>query len=143
MLQVLTKNTSNSNSFHLRRQSNVGTESGISVPAEDILDENQAKRALRCVICDHIISFQEAACARAGSHEHLQVNPQGDTFAFGCFALAPGVVETSPPTAEFSWFLGYQWQVIACGNCQAHLGWRFSQLQDHFYGLLFEMIFAD
>ena len=146
MLQVLTKNTGNFNSFYLRRQRGPDAGGSLATPVSSILDEKgekRVKRALHCVICDHIISFQEALCERAGSHEHLQTNPQGLTFAFGCFAEAPGVVETSLPTQAFSWFLGYEWQVIACASCLEHMGWRFSQPQDHFYGLLFEKIFPD
>lgn len=142
MLQVLTKNTGNINCYLFRRQSSPDAETGLTVPENEILDEKSIKRALRCVTCDYIISFQEAHCERAGSHEHLQVNPHGATFAFGCFAIAPGVTAASPPTQEFSWFPGYEWQVIVCTNCRGHIGWLFSQPQDHFYGLLFEKIFS-
>lgn len=45
------------------------------------------------------------------------------------------------PTLEFSWFPGYTWQLALCGQCNAHLGWKFVAGPDSnlmprkFYGL--------
>lgn len=38
-------------------------------------------------------------------------------------------------SAEFTWFPGYQWQIVLCTVCRSHLGWLFSADQA-FFGLI-------
>jgi len=140
MLQVLTKNTVNFNSYLFRRPSRPGDEVSREAPQTGLEDDETQRQPLRCAACGHLISYVEARCTRAGSHEHMQVNPHGITFVFGCFTDAPGVIGVGQPLTEFSWFAGHEWQIVVCENCQIHLGWRFSQPQDDFFGLLLNML---
>ncbi|XP_052744823.1 protein cereblon isoform X2 [Bicyclus anynana] len=44
------------------------------------------------------------------------------------------------PSAEYSWFPGYEWTVAVCAMCHAHVGWRFEACRrnlrpQQFYGL--------
>jgi len=51
-----------------------------------------------------------------------------------------GVMAQGHPSAEYSWFPGYTWQIINCADCWSHLGWEFCATRDDlrpriFYGL--------
>ncbi|KAL5283335.1 CRBN family protein [Megaselia abdita] len=46
------------------------------------------------------------------------------------------------PNGEFSWFPGYDWQILSCTSCHSHLGWKFTIGKDnpklrpkHFFGI--------
>ena len=46
-----------------------------------------------------------------------------------------------PKQAADSWFVGYQWSILVCGNCMEgealHLGWKFTAANgDAFYALI-------
>ena len=60
-----------------------------------------------------------------GAHHHAKVNPGGYLFEIACYRPVPGIVAVGRPSAEFSWFDGYRWQLALCGGCGAHLGWYF------------------
>lgn len=32
-------------------------------------------------------------------------------------------------TTEFSWFPGYSWRYVHCGQCNNHLGWKYFSLK--------------
>ena len=98
------------------------------------------ERVLRCVGCGHVITRPVSRTTVYGEHEHVRTNPFGLTFRLGCFAEAPGCVLTGPPTSGDTWFAGYRWRVAVCGNCQQHIGWRFSGSGPTFYGLVLEYL---
>lgn len=52
-------------------------------------------------------------------------NPSGHTHDVALFTSASGVKFTSDPTRGASYFPPYQWRVVTCGSCGAHVGWRF------------------
>jgi hypothetical protein len=105
-----------------------GSQSGHS-PAE--LED----RGICCVVCGTEVTRQQQAMAVNGRHEHAFFNPAGVAFEIRCFRQAPGTVPQGEPTAEFTWFAGYHWQVALCSVCHAHLGWRFTN-EGAFYGLI-------
>jgi len=94
------------------------------------------ERALRCAACDHIISHDDYRIEMGGAHEHTFVNPHGFVHHIGCFALAPGCIHLGTTETAFSWFPGWTWQVAACGNCRAHLGWLYRNAGEQFHGLI-------
>jgi len=40
--------------------------------------------------------------------------------------------------ADFTWFAGYAWRIVACGGCRSHLGWIYEGEDEPktFFGLL-------
>lgn len=54
-------------------------------------------------------------------------NPSGVAFDLVTVAEAPGGVGAAhAPTAEATWFPGFEWQVLLCSSCGRHVGWRFT-----------------
>ena len=94
------------------------------------------QRALVCVRCGAYVTHPEARISVSGRHTHEFTNPYGVAFLIGCFMDAPGIAEQGEGTDFWSWFPGYWWQIGLCGGCQWHLGWRFSNGSDVFYGLM-------
>lgn len=44
-------------------------------------------------------------------------------------SIVPGAcLLQGPPTAQDSWFPGYAWTIAYCSGCYAHLGWRFTTI---------------
>jgi hypothetical protein len=70
-----------------------------------------------------------------GRHLHAFFNPAGIAFEIRCFRQAPGAAPQGEPSAEFTWFSGYRWQIALCTTCQSHLGWLFTN-GSVFYGLI-------
>ncbi len=64
----------------------------------------------------------------------------GIVFHIGCFGDAPGCRTTGVPTSEFTWFGGFAWSLALCGNCNAHLGWRYQGAQVSFFGLILDRL---
>jgi hypothetical protein len=97
-----------------------------------------------CAACGHVITNTKWKTARGndhgdgvdGGHEHVFFNPAGVVFRVICFAEAPGVGGHGTPSDEFTWFKGYRWQVAHCLGCNEHLGWRFGNAGDVFFGLI-------
>ena len=68
------------------------------------------------------------------------VNPGGYTFTVTTALRCSNLMIVSRPSPEFSWFEGYCWEIIVCGKCGNHVGWRFSTNDQSrkpkaFYGL--------
>jgi len=79
------------------------------------------------------------------SHDHRFTNPYGFLFHIGCFSQALGCNIAGTPEAADSWFMGYQWRIASCSECQRHLGWYFDRIEpgaenDFFYGLILDRI---
>lgn len=92
--------------------------------------------ALRCVVCEHVITDAAYRVERGGAHEHTFVNPHGIAHHIGCFVAAPGCGHNGPTQTAFSWFPGWSWQVAVCGRCNTHLGWIFRCAGEQFHGLI-------
>ena len=93
-------------------------------------------RVLACAACQAGITTASARIEVGGSHEHHFTNPDGYQFHIGCFSRAPGCKGSGEPSAEFTWFPGYSWQVEGCARCGAFLGWRYRSGEHRFHGLI-------
>ncbi len=68
-------------------------------------------------------------------------NPLGETCEIITFLDARGLEGAEFSTEEHTWFEGYAWRPVCCGNCRRHLGWRYEAAAGGldpaaFYGLL-------
>jgi hypothetical protein len=96
---------------------------------------------LICAACSHPITTTGARIEMLGMHVHECVNPHGHHFRIGCFAAAPGALPVSNSSAEWSWFPGYRWQVVACASCREHVGWLYTRAEDaRFHGLILDAL---
>lgn len=99
--------------------------------------EDATPRFLLCKACRRKIVPEASRVEVQGRHVHVFCNPYGLVFEIGCFAEAQGCAAYGPPTSDFSWFPGYEWQVALCRGCQAHLGWRYMGIRGgEFHGLI-------
>jgi hypothetical protein len=99
---------------------------------------------LYCLTCQQKITNEKYKIQMRGKGEHTLFNPQGMLFHIGCFQEAQGCGVTGTPSAEFSWFPGYHWQIAYCSNCHGHLGWLFTQSsQAYFFGLILTRLKGD
>ena len=103
-------------------------------------DQPRTQRVLVCVRCGARITYHEARISVSGQHAHEFTNPYGIAFLIGCFREAPGVATQGEATDFWSWFSDYCWQIGLCGGCQWHLGWRFANGADAFYGLMLDRL---
>ena len=93
-----------------------------------------------CANCRNPVTHRDQRIAVSGNHAHTCRNPHGFVFCIGCFREAPGCTAEAAATAEHSWFAGYQWSIVYCGQCDWHLGWQFSASADRFYGLILDRL---
>ena len=100
------------------------------------------KDKLFCKACGHWITSGDWKISIKDGHEHTVFNPAGVLFNIGCFRDAPGCIETGQPSANFTWFPNYKWQVSLCEGCGKHLGWFFTGIGSVpvFYGLILNRI---
>lgn len=106
--------------------------------AEETFDE---QTYLLCRQCLAMITTNAERISAGGSHEHAFANPHGIVFEIGCFRNAWGCAAAGSPTDEFTWFAGYFWQVVVCGSCLTHMGWRFTSPDAAgFYGLILDRL---
>jgi len=105
------------------------------------LDETRERSPwLLCAACEQRITDNAARIPIHDQHEHTVSNPHGFVFRIGCFDSAPGVVEDGEPSIYWSWFPGYRWQIVVCQQCRWHLGWRFDNDGDTFFGLVLDRL---
>jgi len=97
--------------------------------------EQPIDQAIRCAVCSAVITHHNQALQINNRHEHTFFNPAGITFELRCFRQAPGGSPHGEPSAEFTWFPGYRWQIVLCATCRTHLGWLFTGTQS-FFGLI-------
>ena len=114
--------------------------------ALQLLNDCISNNELRCLNC-HVHGIETPFCSskqvftmddNGVSTNH--VNPGGYTFTVTTVLTAINVFVSTPPSAEFSWFEGYTWEILHCSVCGNHIGWRFKAIdQDlnpkQFYGL--------
>lgn len=96
-------------------------------------------RSLRCRRCNTPIASDRARIEQNGAHQHTFANLSGVIFRIGCFGHAANIHTVGVPSSEFSWFSGYQWQIVCCTGCGTHLGWAFIGT-DHFYALILDRL---
>ena len=114
---------------------------------QDLLEreEEEARDFIYCGTCSTVIGKNGDRIEVNGSHDHRFTNPYGYLFHIGCFSEALGCSIAGTPEAADSWFMGFQWRIAACGECQRHLGWYFDRVapgaeSEFFYGLILERI---
>jgi hypothetical protein len=91
-------------------------------PETDLKEDD----ALYCAACGHLATRGRWRIAVNGDHAHTLANPAGLIFRVDCYKEAPGARAVGPPTDEFTWFRGYDWQVALCADCEVQLGWQFT-----------------
>ena len=102
--------------------------------------EPESHKHFICRQCGHTITAEKWQIQVKESHEHLQCNPFGITFIFGCFSHAPGCSLHGVAQDAYSWFPGFFWQIACCEACGEHLGWSFRAEQEHFFGIILQRI---
>ena len=93
-----------------------------------------------CGFCNHHITDPTKQITVNDSFRHVFANPHGIVFEIGCFSGARGCKPVSISSNEFSWFVGFSWQICVCSYCSAHLGWVFKSDSSKFYGLILEKL---
>jgi hypothetical protein len=113
---------------------------GALRPSEKAAATEHGGRLLVCAVCRHGIAPASARTARSGRHAHTFANPHGFVFHIGCFATAPGCRAAGGPSADFTWFPGFAWQIAVCRGCGEHLGWLFRSTAEAFCGLILDRL---
>ena len=103
---------------------------------QDRAVDREPGRGIYCRFCLQGITTAAERVSQSGAHRHTFANPHGMVFEIGCFRRAPGCRTQGEATREFSWFSGYAWRLALCGRCLNHLGWRFQDRSDSFFGLI-------
>ena len=102
-------------------------------PDFDYLTEENKK--LFCSFCKNHVTDIDEAISINGAHTHTFTNSAGFTYTINCYQAAPGCSILGESTNEFTWFSGYEWQIVVCHSCREQLGWLFSN-DNQFYGLI-------
>jgi hypothetical protein len=100
----------------------------------------QDEKVIVCASCNSHITDPTKQIIINQSFNHIFANPHGHVFEIGCFSQASGSVSSSISSNEFSWFVGFSWQICICRYCSGHLGWVFSSDTKHFFGLILEKL---
>uniref|UniRef100_A0A914HVP3 Lon N-terminal domain-containing protein n=1 Tax=Globodera rostochiensis TaxID=31243 RepID=A0A914HVP3_GLORO len=97
----------------------------------ELLHEDCTDRRLR--IEWRIVSQMDSmVCSKFGSNSMHFVNPSGYVHDLFTVRRVRGIEFTGQPSAE------YTWTVMACSNCEQHLGWKFSSstlIPGRFFGI--------
>ncbi|WP_457551863.1 cereblon family protein [Desulfobacula sp.] len=101
---------------------------------------SKEEEIITCAFCNNYITDLACQMIVNDSFYHTFANPHGCVFEIGCFSDAKGCIYGSISSNEFSWFLGFSWQIGVCNHCSTHLGWVFSSESDRFYGLILEKL---
>jgi hypothetical protein len=116
--------------------------------ARDVLPDDAAQptqtrpddpTVYRCRGCGAFLARPRDLLPVHGQTLHDRVNPAGFPCRFITVGRCQNTREVSTPQADFTWFDGHAWVVMACAPCQAHLGWRW-QGPTTFWGLLVNQI---
>jgi hypothetical protein len=110
------------------------------VPGEETKTLPREEEIIVCANCNHHITDPSKQIMVNGSFRHIFANPHGYVFEIGCFSDAGGCRPGSVSSYEFSWFVGFSWQICSCNYCSNHLGWMFSSESKKFYGLILEKL---
>ena len=108
--------------------------------------QSREEEVILCRLCSSIITRSAHQTLVGATFSHTFANPHGHVFEIGCFTEAEGFVPVSRPSSEFTWFLGYSWEIGACSGCSAHIGWKFSldspsvSGPHRFYGLILDKL---
>jgi hypothetical protein len=98
--------------------------------------ESGGGMVIACSRCGWAIAPVTAAFAVAGAGGNCgnYVNPHGivhQTFTVRTLVnplRSLTVHDAMRPESKDSWFKGYAWAIATCGQCNSHIGWRFSRV---------------
>ncbi|XP_020297490.1 protein cereblon isoform X3 [Pseudomyrmex gracilis] len=95
-----------------------------------------------CVNCESLIGRQSHMFPmNKEGPQGTYVNPGGVIHETITFYHVQGVIlNSSPPSTDFSWFPGYAWTIAICKCCREHVGWKFTATESdlrpkEFWGL--------
>lgn len=103
-------------------------------------EDEDGGAVLACAVCLRPITTTGAGIEAGGAHEHTFTNPHGFRYRIGCFARVEGCIAVGEPSAYWSWFPGYRWQIEICEGCSEHLGWLFRSSDHGFHGLILDRL---
>jgi hypothetical protein len=106
-------------------------------------DKARRKDLLCCVECHYPITRKTDRIAVNEEHRHVFANPHGYIYRIGCFGQAAGCVAIGGESSQFTWFPGYTWRVVLCGQCLTLLGWSFRGKESLFFGLIVDKLVED
>ena len=110
-------------------------------PAVKEEEKEKEEKYILCRQCENKITLPNNRIEIQGDFEHTFLNPGGQIFRIGCFEAADGCIAVGPPTAEWTWFEGFDWQVSICNQCHVHLGWFYRSLKEqNFFGLIIDSL---
>lgn len=95
---------------------------------------------LCCRQCGARITRETHRIERGGAHSHTFTNPHQIPFTLGCFTTADGCRCQGHASMEHTWFPGYAWRIALCSACSNHLGWRFENGGERFFGLILDQL---
>lgn len=107
---------------------------------EKTRSEESPSAVIVCRNCLNKVTDPDSRIRVDGAFSHTFANPHGHVFEIGCFSDAAGCIPASPPSSEFAWFPGYEWEIGICTQCAAHLGWIFTTNAHRFYGLILDKL---
>lgn len=110
---------------------------------ESIDERSKHSDWLYCATCRNKITHITESVNQLGNQSHTFTNPHGYSFHIGCFRYAPGCSANGEETDEYSWFPGHTWRIALCGRCTSHLGWKFYNPGNEFYGLILNQLSPD
>jgi len=99
-------------------------------------EEYSSKEKFICRSCNFFITMPSFNYYIDGSWEHFFTNPAHKFFHVRTFKRAPGCLTWGQYTLEYTWFKNIPWIYAFCGNCNAHLGWHYSYMDQEFFGLI-------
>ncbi len=103
--------------------------------------KEKEEKYILCRQCENKITLPNQKIEVAGEFEHTFLNPGGHVFKIGCFQSADGCISLGVPTAEWTWFEGFEWQPALCNQCNTHLGWFYRSLNhQNFFGLILGLL---
>ena len=111
------------------------------LPLEDPEEAAAHQPVIVCRQCRNHITDESHKLSIDGANRHTFANPHGFIYDISCFSSAVGCHRAGPLSDEFTWFKGYSWQAVICGDCMMHLGWFFiSSGEHHFFGLIVDRL---
>jgi hypothetical protein len=98
--------------------------------------EKEKNPWLFCVVCKNKITKKKDKIEVDAKHSHTFLNPHGVYYNIRCFKNAPGCIPFGELTEEYTWFPSFAWQIVVCGKCKIHNGWKYDSGKSTFYGLI-------
>lgn len=114
-----------------------------SPDGEDLAEVEIPPPRIRCATCGVELCDEDDVFSMTSSGAvHVFPNPSGQLLRIVTVRRAEPLIPVSVPTTDFTWFAGYAWTIVVCGDCETHLGWRYDGAAEpkRFFGLLVSAI---